>query len=384
MAPPPPPPPPQSVRARYGSRRRSKYGDVRKVGTLSTVEKYAKAYKRTVRQAREELLPETAYSLFRSARHKVPRRPLVGLVAGELLCVDLAYVDVHPFLPQHNNGVKYLIIIVDTLSRYLWVRPLKVKSGRATAEQLRLALQSMRYAPKHVLSDAGTEFRAKECQAVFRAFNVKHLISKSDLKASKAERFIRTIKLRIARYLLANATNRYIDKLQAIVAQINGSKNRVIQMAPVEVNRENESLAFLRSVRPALQKIPQPAFKRGDIVRVQLERLGSFNKESRGTFSYAVYVVDAVDTRIYPTVYKLIEYYSREPVAGSFVEQQLTRIAEPQVRPCQVLRTRTYRGQRQYRVHWLGYPDGDDEWIDAKLIDDDAGDNGRRRRHRRS
>lgn len=354
------------VRARYG--KRSKYGDVRKVGTLSTAEKYAKVYKQTASKAREELLPETAYSLFRASRHKFPRRPLVGLVTGELLCIDLAYVDVHPFLPQHNNGIKYLIIIVDTLSRYLWVRPIKSKTGKAVAQQLRLALQSMQYKPKHVLSDAGTEFLARECQAVFREFNVKHLISKSDLKASKAERYIRTVKLRIARYLLANSTNRYIDKLQAIVTQINKSKNRVIQMAPIEVNRENESLALLRSTRHALKEA-KPVFKKGDCVRIQLERLGTFNKESRGTFSYAVYVVDSVDTRVYPAVYKLIEYYSKEPVEGSFVAQELTRIAPPKTRRCQVLRTRTYRGQKQYFVRWLGYTSADDEWIDARLID---------------
>ena len=37
-------------------------------------------------------------------------------------------------LPQHNDGVKYLLTCIDTFSKYAWVRSLKTKSGLCVKE----------------------------------------------------------------------------------------------------------------------------------------------------------------------------------------------------------------------------------------------------------
>ena len=50
---------------------------------------------------------------------------------NEIWSFDLAYVDK---LATYNRGVRYLLVAVDCLSRYLRVEPLKTKYAKETTE----------------------------------------------------------------------------------------------------------------------------------------------------------------------------------------------------------------------------------------------------------
>ena len=50
------------------------------------------------------------------------------------MSVYLAYVDK---IAKHNRGVKYLLLAVDSLSRYLKVEPLKMKYATETAQNFK-------------------------------------------------------------------------------------------------------------------------------------------------------------------------------------------------------------------------------------------------------
>ena len=52
-----------------------------------------------------------------------------------------------------------------------------------------------------------------------------------------AERFIRTLKNKIAKYLTSISKNVYIDKLDDIVNKYNNAYLKTIKMKPVEVNQ---------------------------------------------------------------------------------------------------------------------------------------------------
>ena len=66
---------------------------------------------------------------------------------------DLAFVDK---LAKYNRGVKYLLVAVDCLSRYLRVEPLKTKGATETAEAFEKMIKHKQ--PKKVWVDDGTEF----------------------------------------------------------------------------------------------------------------------------------------------------------------------------------------------------------------------------------
>ena len=60
-------------------------------------------------------------------------------------------------LSLHNNGVKYLFICIDTVSKYAWVRPLKNKSGLCVKEAFESILREK--VPLYLQTDKGTEFK---------------------------------------------------------------------------------------------------------------------------------------------------------------------------------------------------------------------------------
>ena len=65
---------------------------------------------------------EPAYTKYRTVIQKMPRLKLIVYDIDEIWSLDLAIVDK---LAQYNHDVKYLLIAVDCISRYLRVQPLK-------------------------------------------------------------------------------------------------------------------------------------------------------------------------------------------------------------------------------------------------------------------
>ena len=80
-------------------------------------------------------------------------------------------------------------------------------------------------------------------------------------KSVVAERFIRTLKTKIYKYLTSTSKNVYIDKLDDIVNEYN-TYHRTIKMKPVDV-KDNTYIDFKKEANDKNTK-----FKVGDHVRI--------------------------------------------------------------------------------------------------------------------
>ena len=81
-------------------------------------------------------------------------------------------------------------------------------------------------------------------------------------KSVVAERFIRTLKNKIYKYMTAISKNVYIDKLDHIVNEYNNTYHRTIKMKPADV-KDNTYTDFEKEVNDK-----NPKFKVGDHVRI--------------------------------------------------------------------------------------------------------------------
>ena len=72
---------------------------------------------------------------------------------NEIWSVDLAYIDK---LAKYNRGVKYQLVVVDCLSRYFRVEPLKTKYARETAQVFKKMIKHEQ--PEKIWVDDGTGF----------------------------------------------------------------------------------------------------------------------------------------------------------------------------------------------------------------------------------
>ena len=81
-------------------------------------------------------------------------------------------------------------------------------------------------------------------------------------KSVVAERFVRTLKIEIYKYMTSVSENVYIDKLDAIMGEYNNTYHRKIKMKPIDV-KNNTYLASKKKVNNE-----DPKFKVGDHVRI--------------------------------------------------------------------------------------------------------------------
>ena len=81
-------------------------------------------------------------------------------------------------------------------------------------------------------------------------------------KSVVAERFIRTLKTKIYKYMTSVSKNVYIDKLDDIVGEYNNTYHRTIKMKPVDV-KDNTYIDFNKEVNDKDSKL-----KVGDHVRI--------------------------------------------------------------------------------------------------------------------
>ena len=81
-------------------------------------------------------------------------------------------------------------------------------------------------------------------------------------KSVVAERFIRTLKNKIYKYMTSVSKKLYIDKLDDIVNKYNKSYHRTIKMKPVDVN----SSTCIDSSKEISDE--DPKFKIGDVIKI--------------------------------------------------------------------------------------------------------------------
>jgi hypothetical protein len=60
-------------------------------------------------------------------------------------------------LSEYNNGFKYILTVIDVLSKYAWAEPIKAKTGENLVKAFEKILKKGRK-PERFHTDKGTEF----------------------------------------------------------------------------------------------------------------------------------------------------------------------------------------------------------------------------------
>jgi hypothetical protein len=144
-------------------------------------------------------------------------------------------------LSKDNDDIRFLLILIDTLSKYLRIVVLKRKSARDVVNAIKLVFESG-IKCKTLRSDRGGEFKNRQLQNYLQKEGVRLVFANQNSKASIAERVIRTIRGRLYRYFQKNRSNRYVDVLPDLVTNYNATPHRSLNgIAPREVTKDNEA-----------------------------------------------------------------------------------------------------------------------------------------------
>jgi len=229
-------------------------------------------------------------------------------------------------------------------------------------------------------TDKGKEFYNSHFEALLANRSIHHYTTGS-YKAWLVERFHRSLRELLGRYMTEHETDRYVDVLQPIVQVYNRRYHTALRMSPDEAERkENHFKVYtLRLVeKPSDVKFLKPRFKVGDTVRVSVVRLREathlFRKTSwQSNFSEAYFVVRSVITNAGPRPMFTLNDARGRPFPGRFYDEELTHYNYSGLSKIEkVLRTRVVKRGRQsikeLLVHWLGDPKGVNEWIKEKDV----------------
>ena len=93
-------------------------------------------------------------------------------------------------LSRWNKGHKYLLTVIDVLSKYAWAVPIKTKSSKEMIRGLEgIRRQASTRRPLHVKTDQGKEFCNTGVQAWFKKHGWHHFSTYGDSKASVVARW---------------------------------------------------------------------------------------------------------------------------------------------------------------------------------------------------
>ncbi|KAL3109346.1 hypothetical protein niasHT_015191 [Heterodera trifolii] len=172
------------------------------------------------------------YTLMRPRRINFPRARTTA--AGFMTDCQVDLADFQS-LSRHNSGNRYLMVVIDVLSKRIFVTPLRTKKADDMVEGFKRVFSKMPMKPHRIFSDKGTEFKNQQLKKLFDEEEVeKYESTHSEKKAALAERAIRQIKNRVYRYFAQLKTLNWVNVIDKIVSGINNSPSRVHGMRPID------------------------------------------------------------------------------------------------------------------------------------------------------
>ena len=309
-------------------------------------------------------------SVHKPSRHSFPRERIIVSARDQAWDTDLADMGA---LRQHNDGVVFILVMIDLLSRYCWLRPLKSKKAHDVRDAIEDVFTSSGRVPGRLRSDKGRELDNKLVKELLDKLDVHYFTTFSETKANYAERVIKTIKGKLFKYMYDKQTYRYIDILQDIANSYNNTVHRSIGVRPSEVTGENDLDLYMRLYMPYVNKIaqqpPKFTFNVGDTVRIAY-RKEIFARSYNEQFSEELFTV-RFRIPSTPPRYLLADSLG-DNIDGSFYEAELNFVPPDDERVYkidEVLRFRKVKGRgKEALVKWYGYGPMFNSWIPASQV----------------
>jgi transposase InsO family protein len=327
------------------------------------------------------LQKQDAYTLIRPSRRRFKRNPYLVKSKGYQYASDL--MDLSSF-SEYNDGYKWLLIVMDIYSRYVFIYLLKSKSAFSVLSGVKSIMEESypllnNSYPKKFETDLGGEYWNKPLQNYFKSINVEHF---SKGKSSHVERFIRTFAPRIFRHQTKHNTRRYIDVVQSLLKSYNHSIHRSINNTPHDIfildkipKQQQQHLSVKSASRQ--KKEGGFTFQVGDLVRLSRDPVTGniFEKEAHGRWTEEIFIISRIiqkaGTR---TMYSVVDQ-QQQTVKGNFYKEELQKIqTDLSTKAFEIDKIIKYRtrkgGVKEALIKWKGYPSSFNSWEPVTNIQD--------------
>ena len=115
-------------------------------------------------------------------------------------------------ISKFNKGFRFLLCVLDIYSKYAWVIPLKDKKGTTVTNAFQKILNESNLKPNKIWVDRGSQFYNRSMKSFLQNNDIELCSVHNEGKSVVAEKFIRTLKNKIYKYMISISKNVYIDK----------------------------------------------------------------------------------------------------------------------------------------------------------------------------
>lgn len=294
-----------------------------------------------------------SYGLHKQTRR--PRKTLRIVVSGPGATAHADLADVSDSA-EFNDGVKFLLVFIDVFSKRAWVTPLKSKTATEVKDALEMILTQHKF--NRVTTDAGGEFVNAKVAKMLKGLGVKHTIARNQGKAVIAERFIRTFRGKLSKYLEHYNTKAWIQDLDKITQGYNATIHRTTGIAPDKMTQKKAKVLWWKIYKPrgSTPKVKPFAFSIGDNVRVSRLK-GSFAKESEDNWSRELFKIKRRFRKQSINLYQLEDWLGSDIVGTWYASELSAAKADPETmwRVERVIKHRKSKGVKQALIKWLGW-----------------------------
>ena len=108
-----------------------------------------------------------------------------------------------PLISKFIKRFRFLLCVIDIYSHYVWVIPLKDKRGVTITNAFQKILDKSNRKPNKMWVDKGSEFYNRSMKLFLQNNDIEMYSTHNEGKSVVAERFIRTLKNKIYKYMIS-------------------------------------------------------------------------------------------------------------------------------------------------------------------------------------
>ena len=267
-----------------------------------------------------------------------------------------------------NNGVRYLLVVIDCWSRKAFVQPMLDKTGESTTRAFRQILDDAESPCERFYTDLGSEFRNEQFRALCAEHNIMLAHCFTSGHCPIVERFNRSFKNLVYKHLSANETYSYVHVLPDLLDTYNNREHRFLGMTPNEAEDpanaarvQDAHERHYNKVRTRGKKVNKDLMP-GQLVRVSFTKT-KFSRSFNQQASDEIFIIEHVADKYLIPLYYLKSWDNEELVQGGYYSEELVPVTKSDYK----LTVLKKRGNKLY-VSWRGWPSRYNQWINKSDI----------------
>lgn len=142
------------------------------------------------------------------------------------------YIDLLGPYPRSKAGNIGILIVLDHLTKYHWLQPLKKFNSQLIKDFLEKQIFHSYGVPEYIVSDNGSQFKSNELNAFFTSLGIQHIYTAVYSPQSNASERVNRSLIAAIRFYLKNDHTKWDDHLSSISCALRNTHHQSINTSP--------------------------------------------------------------------------------------------------------------------------------------------------------